>query len=79
GGYERVKGEVLEDVFLARHVKASGGRLLAADGKELFSIRMYHSLDEIWNGWKKNMFTAMRKSVPRAVFHIAAVLAFLVT
>ncbi|NIQ03727.1 MAG: glycosyltransferase, partial [Nitrospinaceae bacterium] len=30
GGYERVKGEVLEDVFLARHVKASGGRLLAA-------------------------------------------------
>ena len=50
GGHESVKHEVLEDVMLAKRAKKAGCKLLAADAKSLFSIRMYHSLKEIWTG-----------------------------
>ncbi len=79
GGHVRVKGEVLEDVVLARCVKRDGSKLLVADAKLLFSIRMYHSLGEIWRGWRKNIFIAMRRSVVRTLYYISAVLGFTVT
>jgi chlorobactene glucosyltransferase len=79
GGHESVKHEVLEDVMLAKRAKKAGGKLLAADAKAIFSIRMYHSLEEIWTGWRKNIFIAMKKSIVRAVYHLCVVLGFLVT
>jgi len=79
GGHEGVKYEILEDVMLAKRAKRAGCRLLAADAKSIFSIRMYHSLREIWTGWRKNIFIAMKKSIARAVYHICVVLGFLVT
>jgi chlorobactene glucosyltransferase len=79
GGHEGVKYEVLEDVMLAKRAKKAGCNLLAADAKSIFSIRMYHSLKEIWIGWRKNIFIAMKKSIVRALFHICVVLGFLVT
>lgn len=79
GGHEGVKHEVLEDVMLAKRAKRAGCRLLAADAKSIFSIRMYHSLKEIWTGWRKNIFIAMKKSILRTLRHICGVLGFLVT
>lgn len=79
GGHEGVKHEVLEDVMLAKRAKRAGCRLLAADAKSIFSIRMYHSLKEIWTGWRKNIFIAMKKSILRTLWHIIVVLGFLVT
>ncbi len=79
GGHESVKYEVLEDVMLAKRAKKAGCKLLAADAKSLFSIRMYHSLQEIWTGWRKNIFIAMKKSIVRAMYHLCVVLGFLVT
>lgn len=79
GGHEGVKSEVLEDVMLAKRAKRAGFRLLAADAKSIFSIRMYHSLNEIWTGWRKNIFIAMKKSIFRTLYHICVVLGFLVT
>ncbi len=79
GGHEGVKHEVLEDVMLAKRAKKAGYKLLAADAKSIFSIRMYHSLQEIWTGWRKNIFIAMKKSILRTVYHICVVLGFLVT
>lgn len=79
GGHVRVKDEVLEDVMLARHVKKAGLKLWVADAKSLFSIRMYHSLGEIWRGWRKNVFTAMRRSVSRTLYFVFAILVFCVT
>ncbi len=79
GGHEGVKGEVLEDVMLAKRAKRAGFKLLAADAKAIFSIRMYHSLKEIWTGWRKNIFIAMKKSIVRTLYHICVVLGFLVT
>lgn len=79
GGHESVKYEVLEDVMLAKRAKKAEYKLLAADAKAIFSIRMYHSLAEIWTGWRKNIFIAMKKSIARALYHLCAVLGFLVT
>ena len=79
GGHEAGKADVLEDVLIAKRAKQAGLKLLVADAKQLFSIRMYYGLKEIWLGWQKNMFLAMRGSVLRAVWNILMVLVFLVT
>lgn len=79
GGHEGGKADVLEDVLIAKRLKKAGFNLLVADAKSLFSIRMYYGFREIWNGWKKNMFLAMRRSVFRALYYVFMVLAFLLT
>lgn len=79
GGHERVRREIIEDVALAHYVKKEGFKLLVADGKEIYSIRMYHSLREIWEGWRKNMFVAMRQSVLRTCYYVSVIMCFVVT
>ncbi len=79
GGHEAGKADVLEDVLIAKRAKKAGLKLLVADAKQLFSIRMYFGLNEIWTGWRKNMFLAMRRSVLRAVWYVSMVLGFLLT
>jgi chlorobactene glucosyltransferase len=79
GGHEGGKADVLEDVLIAKRLKKSGRKLLVADAKHLFSIRMYYGLHEIWTGWRKNMFLAMQRSVARALYYVFMVLAFLLT
>jgi chlorobactene glucosyltransferase len=79
GGHEAGKADVLEDVLIAKRAKRAGLKLLVADAKQLFSIRMYFGLKEIWIGWRKNMFFAMRRSVLRAIWHVSMVLGFLLT
>jgi chlorobactene glucosyltransferase len=79
GGHEAGKADVLEDVLIAKRAKKAGLKLLVADAKQLFSIRMYFGLKEIWTGWRKNMFPAMKRSILRAVWHISMVLGFLLT
>jgi chlorobactene glucosyltransferase len=56
GGHWAVAGEVLEDVALARRVKAGGARIAFVDGADLVSVRMYGSLTEIRRGWTKNLY-----------------------
>ena len=79
GGHESLKQEILDDIGLAKVAKSFGARLLVADGQELLSIRMYHSLEEIRVGWRKNMFVAMRKSIPRALCFILIMIALTIT
>ena len=79
GGHEAGKADVLEDVLIAKRAKRAGLKMLVADGKQLFSIRMYFGLKEIWFGWQKNMFLAMDKSVVKATYNIFVVLGFLFT
>jgi chlorobactene glucosyltransferase len=56
GGHEAVFDELVEDFAFARRVKGTGRRLIIADGSDLFSVRMYHSLREIWEGFGKNSY-----------------------
>ncbi len=79
GGHERVRQEVVEDLALSKAVKKDGFNLMIADGKEVVSIRMYYSLQEIWEGWRKNLFFALKKSVFKTFYYIGYMLGFMVT
>jgi len=57
GGHETVRGQIAEDLEFARMLKRDGRyRMILAGGEDLASVRMYHSLGEIWNGFTKNVF-----------------------
>ncbi|HVO57321.1 MAG TPA: glycosyltransferase family A protein [Dongiaceae bacterium] len=59
GGHAAVQAQVLEDVALARLVKAAGFPLWFAPGEGLVRVRMYRSFSAMWEGWKKNLFQLM--------------------
>ena len=57
GGFEALRGEIVEDIAFARRLKADGRfRLVLADGAHLVRVRMYASLRELWDGFTKNMY-----------------------
>ncbi len=61
GGHGAVRGEIVEDIEFARHLKRDGRfRLLVAEGTRLVHVRMYRSLRELWDGFTKNMYLAAR-------------------
>jgi chlorobactene glucosyltransferase len=78
-GHRSVANEILEDIMIAKKAKSHGLSILVADGKHLFSIRMYHSMKEIWIGWRKNIFLAMKNSILRTFYYMTMVLCFLLT
>lgn len=63
GGHAAVREALVEDVWLARRVKASGFSLAPCDGGKLVSCRMYRSLGEIWEGFSKNIFAGFNFSL----------------
>ncbi len=79
GGHETLKQAILEDIGMARLLKQSGAKIMIADAQKLYSIRMYHSFREIWTGWRKNVFLAMKKSIFKTFYYILCVLGFVVT
>lgn len=62
GGHYSVKNAIVEDVWLARKIKENGLQLIAADGYDLLSVRMYRSFKEIWHGFSKNIFAGFEFS-----------------
>jgi glycosyltransferase involved in cell wall biosynthesis len=63
GGHAVIRNRIVDDYALAQTIKRAGGRLWLADGRDLISIRMYHSLGEIWRGWSKNLYEGLRLPV----------------
>jgi len=59
GGHTGVAGEVLEDVALAMRTKAAGHRIWFGSGNSIVRVRMYRSFQEMWQGWKKNLYRLM--------------------
>jgi glycosyltransferase involved in cell wall biosynthesis len=68
GGHESVAGEVLEDVALAKRVKGARCRIWFGSGVGAVRVRMYRSFDEMWEGWKKNLYLLVG-GTPGAVVH----------
>jgi glycosyltransferase involved in cell wall biosynthesis len=56
GGHASVAGEVLEDVALAKQVKAAGYRIWFGSGAGVVRVRMYRSFAAMWEGWRKNLY-----------------------
>ena len=67
GGHTSVKGNILEDVLLARAVKASGDRMAFVDALEFVRCRMYRSFAGVWSGFTKNLFALYNYSLPFAL------------
>lgn len=51
GTHEAVKGSLIEDMDMARRVKAQGMTLRMVPSNDLFTVRMYTTLRQIIRGW----------------------------
>jgi glycosyl transferase family 2 len=58
GGWHSVLGAVLDDIGLARAVRAAGGRTGLADGSALATCRMYATGRELSAGYRKSLWAA---------------------
>src|SRR5712672_3221107 len=67
GGHKSVAGEVLEDVALAKRVKAARHRIWFGAGAGVVRVRMYRSCGAMWEGWKKNLYLLVG-GTPGAVY-----------
>ncbi len=66
GGHEAVRDEVLEDVRFAQRAAEAGlrcGMFLAPD---LFEMRPYESLGDLWSGYVKNFYHGTGRSAGKA-------------
>ena len=55
GGHKAVADQIVEDVQLARRVKAHGLRVWLADGNNLIRCRMYDGWHAVFDGYTKNI------------------------
>ena len=55
GGHAAVSGSLLEDVALARAVKASGRKIFFRFGGDAVRTRMYRNFAQLREGWTKNL------------------------
>jgi glycosyltransferase involved in cell wall biosynthesis len=55
GGHGAVRSSLLEDVALARVVKASGRKIFFRYGADAVRTRMYRSFSQLREGWTKNL------------------------
>lgn len=72
GGHEALKDAVIDDVGLARRVRASGRRTAVWRGDDVLSVHMYHGAAEIIRGFTKNMFMVLGRSYFWTLFSFVA-------
>ncbi|HEX7151931.1 MAG TPA: glycosyltransferase family 2 protein [Thermoanaerobaculia bacterium] len=75
GGYAPLKDAVVDDIGFARLVRRHRHRTELVRADDLVSLRMYHGLREIVDGFTKNAFAAFHYSY--LLFFVACVLGFL--
>ncbi len=67
GGYEALRGTVIEDVRTAEMFKQGGRRICASLTRGLFRTRMYHGWREIWEGLSRSAFEGTGFSLVRVL------------
>ena len=67
GGHRALAGEVVEDLALARAIKAGGHRLRYLLGLDAVDLRMYADLAALWEGWTKNWFLGLDRDPIKAL------------
>ncbi len=63
GGHKAVADDLVEDVALARQIKAAGLKMHLMVGLELVKVRMYQNLAGLWEGWTKNLHMGANRNV----------------
>ena len=56
GGFKAVRDAIVDDMAFCRNAKASGHRVVFADGHDMGECRMYRSASEVWSGFSKNIY-----------------------
>ncbi|MDE3168885.1 MAG: glycosyltransferase [Acidobacteriota bacterium] len=74
GGHAAVASELLEDVALARRVKARGYGIYFTAPIGIVRTRMYRSAGELWQGWTKNLYLLAGGKARYALLELAEVL-----
>jgi dolichol-phosphate mannosyltransferase len=54
GGYAPARASWCDDVTIARHIAARGGRVGFLDGSRVIDVRAYTSLGEMWREWGRS-------------------------
>jgi cellulose synthase/poly-beta-1,6-N-acetylglucosamine synthase-like glycosyltransferase len=70
GGHAAVATSLLEDVALARAVKASGRKIFFRYGGDTVRTRMYRSFAQLREGWTKNLVLLFRSPMRLAVLRL---------
>jgi chlorobactene glucosyltransferase len=76
GGHKSIKGKVLEDVKISKHVKKSGYKFMIFDGRSNLYCRMYKSFRDVVRGYSRVLFAAFDYNIfmmSMAIVLIAAV------
>jgi len=68
GGFAAVRGDVADDLALARRIRNAGLRLRVVDGTRRVTCRMYRSFPQAFAGFSKNLFAAFRYRLPLFLF-----------
>lgn len=62
GGHEGIASSLLDDMMLARRVKEAGDPVLLCAIHEYADMRMYDGAQQVWNGYKKNIYEGVSRS-----------------
>ena len=71
GGHQQVASSLLEDLELARLVKASGNRIRLRHGQGMVRTRMYRDTRSLVEGWTKNLALLFPQTVGLALRRLA--------
>ncbi len=76
-GHTSVRSELLEDIAMAKRLKATRRfRLKVAFGSDVSMVRMYSSLGEIWRGWQRIFLAGLGRSVFSLLFSVLLMFVF---
>jgi chlorobactene glucosyltransferase len=67
GRHTRLRDAVIDDIGLARIMRAHGFRTRSVNADDMIRIRMYRGLRQIVDGFTKNSYMVFAGSVPKAV------------
>ncbi|MEO1057401.1 MAG: glycosyltransferase [Actinomycetota bacterium] len=73
GGLEPVRGEVVEDIALARNLSSLGWRVGFLDGADVLTVRMFESFGDTWRGWGRSIALPGVESPARQLEGLAVV------
>ncbi|RIW39107.1 glycosyltransferase [Bacillus salacetis] len=64
GGHEGIRDSIVDDVHITRKVKAAGKRVVLCNVTDYVTCKMYSRNKEVWEGFTKNLFPGLNRSVP---------------
>jgi hopene-associated glycosyltransferase HpnB len=74
GGFESIRGEIIDDCALAARIKQTGGRIWLGLGRDIHSVRGYAGLSGVWHVVARTAYTQLAYSPMRLLGTVVALL-----